>query len=54
MSGTKEEQRTKSFVVCVVSPLEYVRKQQVESIKKLDGGLRAATIGERDETDKDI
>ena len=50
----KKSKETKSFVVCVVSPLEYIRKQQVESIKKLDCGLRAAAIGERDETDKDI
>ena len=50
----KKSKETKSFVVCVVSPLEYIKKQQVESIKKLDCGLRAAAIGERDETDKDI
>ena len=50
----KKSKETKSFVICVVSPLEYIRKQQVESIKKLDCGLRAAAIGERDETDKDI
>lgn len=50
----KKSKETKSFVVCVVSPLEYIRKQQVESIKKLDCGLRAAAIGERDEMDKDI
>ncbi|XP_068686782.1 putative ATP-dependent DNA helicase Q1 [Montipora foliosa] len=50
----KKSKETKSFVVCVVSPLEYIRKQQVESIKKLDCGLRTAAIGERDEMDKDI
>ena len=53
MSGTKEEQGNEIFsgLHCT---LEFIRKQQVESIKKLDCGLRAAAIGGRDETDNDI
>ena len=53
MSVTKERQRNEIFCGLHCT-LEYIRKQQVESIKKLDCGLRAAAIGERDETDKDI
>ena len=43
----------KSVIVCVVSPLEYIRKQQVASINKLHG-LSAAAIGDNEETDKEI
>ncbi len=49
-----ESVATRKFVVCVVSPLQYIRKQQVENINKLNCGLRAAAIGEDDETDKEI
>ena len=49
-----ESVATRKFIVCVVSPLEYIRKQQGENINKLNCGLRAAAIGEDDETDKEI
>ena len=42
------------FIVCVVSPLEYIRNQQVASINKLRCGLSAAAVGDNEETDKDI
>ena len=48
-----ESDDTQKFIVCVVSPLEYNRKQQVESINKLHG-LSAAAAGDNEETDKDI
>ena len=53
VSDTKEEQGNEIFCGLHCT-LEYIRKQQVESTKKRDCGLRAAAIGERDETDKDI
>ena len=40
--------------VVVVSPLEYIRKQQVENLKKEDFGITAATIGESVEVDREI
>ena len=40
--------------VVVVSPLEYMRKQQVENVKKEDFGITAATIGESVEVDREI
>ena len=43
-----ESDDTKKFIVCVVSPLEYIRKQQVASINKLHCGLSAAAIGDDD------
>ena len=43
----------KTFVV-VLSPLEYIRKQQVENIKKEDCGIAVATIGESVEVDREI
>ena len=49
-----ESKHTKTFIVCVVSPLEYIRKQQVVSVNKLNCGLRAVAICEDDETDKII
>ena len=49
-----ESVATRKFIVCVVSPLEYIRKRQVENINKLNCGLRAAAIGEDDEMDKEI
>ena len=48
-----ESNNTQKFIVCVVSPLEYIRKQQVASINKLHG-LSAAAVGDNEETDKDI
>ena len=49
-----ESDNTQKFIVCVVSPLEYIRKQQVASINKLRCGLSAAAVGDNEETDKDI
>ena len=40
--------------VVVVSPLEYIRKQQVENLKKEDFGITAATIGESVKVDREI
>ena len=40
--------------VVVVSPLEYIRKQQVENLKTEDFGITAATIGESVEVDREI
>ena len=43
--------------VVVVSPLEYIQKQQVENLKKEDFGITAATIiiiGESVEVDREI
>ena len=48
-----ESDDTQKFIVCVVSPLEYIRKQQVASINKLHG-LSVAAVGDNEETDKDI
>ena len=48
-----ESNDTQKFIVCIVSPLEYIRKQQVASINKLHG-LPAAAVGDNEETDKDI
>ena len=48
-----ESDDTQNFIVCVVSPLEYIRKQQVASINKLHGSSEAA-VGDNEETDKDI
>ena len=48
-----ESDDTQNFIVCVVSPLEYIRKQQVASINKLHG-LSEAVVGDNEETDKDI
>ena len=45
---------TKEIIVAVVCPLEYIRKQQVESVRKADCGLSATTIGESEETDLEI
>ena len=37
-----------------MSPLEYIRKQQVENVKKEDFGITAATIRESVEVDREI
>ena len=48
-----ESDDTQKVIVCVVSSLEYIRKQQVASFNRLHG-LSAAAFGENEETDKDI
>ena len=48
-----ESDDTQKFIVCVVSPLEYIRKQQVASINQLHG-LSAAAVCDNEETEKDI
>ena len=40
--------------VTVVSPLDYIRKQQVASIEKMDCGICAADIGESIQGDSEI
>ena len=40
--------------VVVVSPLEYIRKQKVENVKKEDFGITAATIRESVEVNREI
>ena len=40
--------------VAVVSPLEYIRKQQVANLQKADCGVNAAAIGESGDIDKEI
>ena len=40
--------------VAVVSPLDYIRKQQVAAIEKLNFGISAAAIGESNLNDKEI
>ena len=50
---SKSQDGFKTSVV-VVSPLEYIRKQQVENLKKEDFGITAATIGESVEVDREI
>ena len=40
--------------VAVVSPLDYIRKQQVSSIEKMDCGICAAAIGESIQGDSEI
>ena len=40
--------------VAVVSPLDYIRKQQVASIEKMDCGICAAAIGESIQGDSEI
>ena len=43
-----ESDDMKKFIVCVVSSLEYIAKEQVASINKLHCGLSAAAIGDDD------
>ena len=38
----------------MVSPLDYIRKQQVASIEKMDCGICAAAIGESIQRDSEI
>ena len=45
---------TSKTTVAVVSPLDYIRKQQVASIEKMDCGICAAAIGESIQGDCEI
>ena len=38
----------------MVSPLDYIRKQQVASIEKMDSGICASAIGESIQGDSEI
>ena len=40
--------------VVVVSPLEYIRKQQVKNIEKEDCGITTSTTGQSLEVDREI
>ena len=40
-----ESDDTQKFIVCVVSPLEYIRKQQVASINKLHEEYPSPSLG---------
>ena len=42
----------KHFMVIVVSPLDYIRQQQVANVARTMCGVRAAAIGESDANDK--
>ena len=44
----------KQFIIIVVSPLDYIRQQQVANVAKTMCGVRAAAIGESEENDKEI
>ena len=44
----------KHFMVIVVSPLDYIRQQQVANVARTMCGVRAAAIGESDANDKEI
>ena len=50
----KDEKRTVQFVVIVVSPLDYIRQQQVSNLTKSNCGVTAAAIGESEEKDQGI
>ena len=52
--GRTVNSATSKTTVAVVSPLDYIRKQQVASIEKMDCGISAAAIGESIEGDSDI
>ena len=45
---------TSKTTVAVVSPLDYIRKQQVASIEKMDCGMFAAAIEESIQGDSEI
>ena len=51
MGRTADDIKT---TVAVVSPLDYIRKQQVAAIEKLNFGISAAAIGESNLNDKEI
>ena len=40
--------------VAVVSPLEYIRKQQVAALEKMHCGISAAAIGESNQIDNEV
>jgi superfamily II DNA helicase RecQ len=44
----------KHFMIVVVSPLEYIRQQQVANVARTMCGVRAAAIGESEENDNEI
>ena len=44
----------KHFMVIVVSPLDYIRPQQVANVARAMYEVRAAAIGESDANDKEI
>ena len=44
----------KQFIIIVVSPLDYIRQQQVANVAKTMCRVRAAVIGESEENDKEI
>lgn len=50
----KESDYRNKFFVCIVSPLECIRKQQVAIINKLHCDLSAVAIGDDEKTDQDI
>lgn len=51
MGRTADDIKT---TVAVVSPLDYIRKQQVAAIEKLNFGISAAAMGESYLNDKEI
>ena len=51
MERTADDIKT---TVAVVSPLDYIRKQQVAAIEKLNFGISAAAISESNLNDKEI
>ena len=51
MGRTADDIKT---TVAVVSPLDYIRKEQVAAIEKLNFGISAAAIGESNLNDKEI
>ena len=51
MGRTADDIKT---TVAVVSPLDYIRKQQVAAIEKLNFGISAAAMGESNLNDKEI
>lgn len=51
MGRTADDIKT---TVAVVSPLDYIRKQQVAAIEKLNFGISSAAIGESNLNDKEI
>ena len=50
----KDETSTVRFVVIVVSPLDYIRQQQVSNLTKSNCGVTAAAIWESKEKDQGI
>ena len=51
MGHTADDIKT---TVAVVSPLDYIRKEQVAAIEKLNFGISSAAIGESNLNDKEI